>query len=481
MFSRISTFFRLSRRELTALLAVFALSLPAVTPRLYSSDEIQYFSYLRSLWFDRDVSFENEYRYFYDRGVARTDGFYLTFLDERRTEAGRRINFGTLGSAILWSPFYALADVTTRVMRAAGSGVPADGFSRPYITAVAVGSAIYGFLAVLLAVRAARLLTGAGILAGVLVWLGTPLIFYMYAAPPFSHACSAFAVALFVTVWLRVRRDWSPRGMAALGASAALMAMVREQDVFFALGPAIDWALAHKKTAERRQKTESVWGWFVAPGAGIVAFALTYVPQLLAYRALNGHFGPSRIVMRKMTWTAPHALGVVASPEHGFFIWTPLAVLAISGLVLMITSARRVNAGIASADVRRIGACMLLMVALQVYIGGSVESWTVAGAFGQRRFVALTVLLVVGLAAFWRALPAGAPHVAAGVVAALAVWWNLALIAEFATGLMDRQRLEPRRNAYHAFVTLPRMAPQLAWRYFVQRESFYRAPAPEAR
>ena len=38
------------------------------------------------------------------------------------------------------------------------------------------------------------------------------------------------------------------------------------------------------------------------------------------------------------------------------------------------------------------------MVALQVYIGGSVESWTVAGAFGQRRFVALTPLLVIGLA-----------------------------------------------------------------------------------
>jgi hypothetical protein len=46
---------------------------------------------------------------------------------------------------------------------------------------------------------------------------------------------------------------------------------------------------------------------------------------------------------------------------------------------------------------------------------------------------------------------------------------------------MDRQRLEPRRNAYHAFVTLPRIAPQLAWRYFARRESFYRPPAQETR
>ena len=32
------------------------------------------------------------------------------------------------------------------------------------------------------------------------------------------------------------------------------------------------------------------------------------------------------------------------------------------------------------------------MVAVQIYVSGSVESWTVAGAFGQRRFVALTIL-----------------------------------------------------------------------------------------
>ena len=56
-------------------------SLPAVTPRLYASDEIQYFAYLRSMWFDGDLSFENEYRYFYDREIARAFGFQETFLE----------------------------------------------------------------------------------------------------------------------------------------------------------------------------------------------------------------------------------------------------------------------------------------------------------------------------------------------------------------------------------------------------------------
>jgi hypothetical protein len=100
--------------------------------------------------------------------------------------------------------------------RAAGVDVEADGYSRPYIAAVTYGSAIYGFLAVILSIYAATLVIGdpsPGALPAALVWLGTPLLFYMYIAPGFSHACSAFAVAAFVVVWLHVRREWSIGGV----------------------------------------------------------------------------------------------------------------------------------------------------------------------------------------------------------------------------------------------------------------------------
>jgi hypothetical protein len=175
-------------------------------------------------------------------------------------------------------------------------------------------------------------------------------------------------------------------------------------------------------------------------------------------------------VIRKMTWTSPHAAGVVASPEHGLFVWTPLAVLAVAGLVWL--AFRRRRAADPHED-RRPGALLLLMFTLQVYVSGSVESWTVAGAFGQRRFVGATILLVIGLAALRAALPRGAPRVALAAAAAVAIWWNVGLIALFATRMMDRQRLELRRNAYDVFVTLPAAAPGLAARYFTDRESFY--------
>ena len=94
----------------------------------------------------------------------------------------------------------------------------------------------------------------------------------------------------------------------------------------------------------------------------------------------------------------------------------------------------------------------------------------VAGVFGQRRFVALMILLTIGLAALVAAVPRGVARPALALTLGLCVWWNVALMAEFGTGMMNRQRLELRKNAYDAFVTLPQQLPGLAHRYFLDRD-----------
>jgi hypothetical protein len=63
-----------------------------------------------------------------------------------------------------------------------------------------------------------------------------------------------------------------------------------------------------------------------------------------------------------------------------------------------------------------------------------------------------------------------------GLAVAGCVWWNLGLMAQFGSGMMDRQRLEPMRNTYNTFVTVPRALPGLAKRYLFDRSSFYAEP-----
>ena len=114
------------------------------------------------------------------------------------------------------------------------------------------------------------------------------------------------------------------------------------------------------------------------------------------------------------------------------------------------------------------------MTAVQVYVAGSVESWTVAGAFGQRRFVALTPVLAVGLAALLAGVASRQLLRCMTTVAlVVACWWNVGVMAQFGAGMMNRQKLEPARIAYNTFVVMPRALPGLAWRYVVDRASFF--------
>ena len=190
----------LSRRELLLLLALFVASLPAVTARLYSSDEVEYFSYLRSLWFDHDVSFENEYRYFYDHRIAQTPDFHQTFLElrnrDRPADQLRDHRVRDFVGAVLcgWRP--------RRLARcgAMGRAIEADGYSQPYVSAVAYGSTFYGFAAIVLAIAVAR-----QIIAEERDQLGTCRLAGNAAA--LLYVCRAAVFACLFSVCRRALRD----------------------------------------------------------------------------------------------------------------------------------------------------------------------------------------------------------------------------------------------------------------------------------
>lgn len=446
-----------------ALVLLFVLTLPLVTLRIRGADEIEYFSYLRSLAFDRDVDFTNEYAYFVERDPQGLAGFRATFLERREAATGRPISFASLGPALLWSPFYALAHALVWVARLLGSSIPSDGFAWPYAAAAAYGSAVYGFLGLLLAhdalVRDGRFGEPASALAVGALWLGTPVLYYLTLAPAFSHGCSLFAVSLTLWLWLRaVRRGGSALDWALVGLAGGLAGLVREQDALYLAVPAawVAWDAFRSRDLARGLVR------LLAMGA---TAALAFVPQLLAYRALNGRFGPSTLVTRKLDPLSPHFLEVLADPGHGLFVWAPLLLLAAAGLAWRVYARDP------------LAALLSLGLLLQVWINGAVDSWSQAGAFGSRRFVSATPVFAWGLAAL---VAACLPRVRALAVAAmlgLFVWWNVSLMVQFGLRLMDRQRLDWPRVAVNQVREVPPRLARVAWLFLTDRERLVREGA----
>ena len=132
----------------------------------------------------------------------------------------------------------------------------------------------------------------------------------------------------------------------------------------------------------------------------LLAFALTLSPQFLTYQALNGRPRPSSTVEGKLDFLSPHLLDTLIDPQHGAFLWSPILML---GLVGMIWLWRR--------D-RLLAALLLLGFVAQTYINGAISTWHLTGSFGFRRLIECTADL--------RPRAGGAPGVAATTPRALA-------------------------------------------------------------
>jgi hypothetical protein len=460
------------------IVGVFVLLLPLSTPRIYATDEVQYYAYVRSLSFDGDLDFRNEYEHFARLGEQHGDlSVYHALLRERQDadtplnpQTGKYRNLAPIGSSLMWSPGFVLADVGVRLARLAGAAVPADGYSRPYIWAVCGMSALYALLGLLLTYRLVRRLVGVGVFAATLatvgVWLSTPLVFYTFIAMPWSHATAFFLFALFLTLWLQdwnvplverlARRRWWR--WALLGVVGGLMTMTREQLGLLLIMPAVEglaaygrvvFPSAHSSSEPLRTRILRVPGILGGHGVFLLSFALTLVPQLLTYQVLNGRPFPATVVAGKLKASggiSPHFFDTLFHPRHGAFVWSPVLFIGLVGLFFLL---------------RRdwfLGALLGLGFLAQTYINGSFgTTWHLSGSFGFRRLIECTPIFVVGLAVLldYARVHIGRGPLLAGVL--FFIYWNGGLMAQWAIVRPDEIRagLVWDGMLYYQFVEVP--------------------------
>lgn len=454
-------------RGLLALLALFVLFLPLVTKRIYASDEIQYFAYTHSLFFDQDLNFGDEYLHFYNSDKVKFADIYRDLYNKHEPATGLPINVAPIGTGLFWLPPYALAHAGVLVARAAGAHVAADGYSQPYVTAICYASYIYGCIGLLLCYLFARRFFGSGLaaLAVSTLWLASSVLFYTVIAPPWSHATSLLTVTFFLWLWQRTRRPEgrTVREWALLGAAAGAMMLVREQDALFLIVPFIEMLPAAWQLLRRGLAAAPLARLIRGPLLMLAAAVVMFIPQLIAYRVITGHFGPSKVVSGKFTWTSPNFLNVLFSPEHGLIPWTPVVALGLVGLAFLWRRDHVLTVGLLAAFL------------LQVYVAGSFLTWQSASSFGQRRFINSTAIFVLGFAALlsW-VLANGVPRWAVAALAALFVAWNAGLLMQYALWTSQQRQALDWATVIKGQAEMPTKAAGLAWDFLTNREKFYR-------
>jgi hypothetical protein len=376
-------FVMLNRRRagplLTALFTV-GLALQLQLGARLQSDGFYYFAYLRSLAFDHDVNFMNDYRM-----LGLGDKTYLF----QPTATGHAESAWTIGPAIVWSPFFAVGHVAATRLRASGVDVATDGTSYPYRQAICVASLFYGLLGCWFAYRLTRLFFPGTLAAPavVLTVAGSFMLWYLVKEPSMTHATSMTSVAGFTWLWAATRERRTLGSWALLGLLAGLMTLIRWQNLLFALLPGVDAALilwrSHRDQDPRARRAA-----LAGSAAFLVCTLAGGLPQMLAWQAIYGSLIARSPVGPQIRWTDPHVVDILWSARNGLFSTTPILYLGAIGLLAF--AAVRPAAGLP----------MLAAAAVMTYFNACIQDWWGSAGFGGRRFDGLIPIFCVGLAGF---------------------------------------------------------------------------------
>jgi hypothetical protein len=436
--------------HLVALAAVLV-SLAAVNPYVHG-DGNGYYAWLASAVVDRDLEFRNQYahaeplfrdRYFDADGQPRPDVL---------TPSGRMENQWSVGPALLWAPWFLAAHAGVTVARRGGSEIAADGYTWPYRWACAIGTVIYGWMGVTLARRAAVAVGVAprsASIAAAAVWAAGPLPVYQYFLPFHVHALAAFSVSLYLWYWLTRRPLVTLRSWAVWGAAAGLMTVVYQLNAVLLL--VVPFAILEMRAAK---PSAPVWAALAAGGAGAL---MPWVPQLAGKAIVYGT--PFTTGYRdRFFWATPRMLETAWSTEHGLFLWTPILLACVVGL---FTLTRRRDVVIFTA-----------VFAVFFYAVASFENWHGVSSFGNRFFLSLTAVFVIGLGALMHKLHQHASWSTPGVLAvcALLALWNAGLAFQWGTNLIPtRGPIDFGLVAVQQFTAAPEHAAAFARQYFSDR------------
>jgi len=453
-----------------ALLVFFIATLPLANPWV-RGDGVGYYAFARALLIGHNLDFTQDYLHAntsFREGRVDESGQPR---DDYRTPTGHLENHFTIGPAILWSPFLVVAHAVVLTARAFGAQVAADGFSAPYRFAMALGTAVYGFLGLFLAFQIAKRFVEErwAALAAIGIWWGSSLPVYMYFNPSWSHAHSAFVVALFFWYWLTTGEDRGVWQWILLGAIGGLMLNVYYANVMFLMLIAVETLLALRDARQAGHASEipQLLGNRVLFA---IMVAVCFLPTLISKKIVYGSFSESGYIpLRFWNWKSPNFFQVLFSANHGLFSWTPLLLLAALGIVAFWRKAPRVG-----------GAALCAVLAFYYFIA-SYPDWAGISSFGNRFFISLTVFWVVGLAFFlqraadfFRSRKVAITF--ASVFLACFVFWNLGLMFQWGSHLIPaRGPVSWGEVVHNQFVAVPQQVAGQLQAYFFRRKELMRS------
>jgi len=205
------------------------------------------------------------------------------------------------------------------------------------------------------------------LLSNLAIFFATNLLFYGSLDVLNSHALTFFLSSLLLFVWLKKPNlEWAILEGIIIG----LLMLIRPQEAIFLILPFTTLLL--------ERKAYMIFTPLIA--------AVVFSPQILLWKIEWGSFFINPYLhVATFHFLNPQFWGVLFNPDTGLFLWTPITILALIGLILF------------SKKQPKIGLPMLLIFLSEFYIISSWSIWWEGASYSARMFVSSLPFFGIGL------------------------------------------------------------------------------------
>jgi hypothetical protein len=333
----------------------------------FYSDVNVYYSYLPALFVHNDLtfSFPNE---------------YWTV----KAENGNTVMKSSMGMAYMYMPFFLIGHSIALV-----TGEAATGYSQPYAWSVYYGTLIYMFVGLYFLRKALKRYFSEGVTALTLiaVYLGTNLMFYNLGTGEMTHGYLFAIYGVLIYKLIRWNDTGEARHLYVIAFLSGLALAIRSVELFTLLIIPF-FGVYNKETLNKR--LQQLFG--SVPSLVLVLFCLILplIPQVIYWKIITGQWFFYSYPGEKFFFDNPKLLDFLFSYRKGWFLYTPMMLLAVAGLFYL------------KKFVKDFSYILPIILIITVYVLSSWWTWWYGGGFGMRAMIQFYAFMAFPLAALFQ-------------------------------------------------------------------------------
>ena len=361
-----------------------------------SWDVAGYYFYLPAFFIYKDplkVGFKDDIQKKYNPQTV----YYSTAL---YPPTGNQVMKYASGMAIMYAPAFFVAHLSANFL-----SFPADGFSLPYQFAIQLWSLLLAFVGLYYLRKVLLKLNfsdKAVAITLVLYILATNYLDYASITNAMSHSYIFTLYALLLWCILKFYENGANENVeinfqnpkskifipaVGIGTTIGLAVLARPSELPIILLPVL-WGIGSLEDVKQRLLflKENIFSVAMA----VITFAAWISIQLIYWKAVTGKFlynsyGEGE---KFFDWKRPHIIDGLFSAQKGWFVYTPIMIFAMFGLVLLYKKQRGIFFPIT------------IYLAAFIYVSFAYKIWWYAGSLGQRQMVQTYSILAIPFAAF---------------------------------------------------------------------------------